>query len=473
MSRQSFKIRTSAVLVAQSSAPSSPENGELYYDSTLNAVGIYQSGSWAYTYALTSSQSQLSLTNNNTAILSLASQGGARTYTIPDAGASASFVMTAGTQSIGGAKTFTTDVTTTGGFVRSNSGFTQTITSAALSANRVLSFPDSNGTNGYFLKTDGSGNLSWASSTYSIGTIDSQTKSANGAVISSLSLVMQTADATYPGLISTGTQTIAGAKTFSSSVTTDGSFVRSNGGFTLTITSAALTGNRVISFPDSDGASGYFLKTDGAGNLSWDSVSGSGVTTVGTIDSQAKSANGAVISGSSIYLQTADATNPGLVSTGTQSIAGAKTFSSSVTTSGSFVLSNGGFTQTISTAALTASRILNFPDSDGVGGYVLSTDGSGNLSWVAQGGGGTPKKDTFTLSATDITNQYIDLSYVALTDSIDFQFGVTVQREGVDYTVSYTGGAGGVTRITFANGLATGGVSALVAGDVVVIKYFH
>lgn len=42
-----------------------------------------------------------------------ASQAAARAYTIPDAGADASFVMTAGTQSVGGAKTFTSDLTTT------------------------------------------------------------------------------------------------------------------------------------------------------------------------------------------------------------------------------------------------------------------------------------------------------------------------------------------------------------------------
>ena len=44
--------------------------------------------------------------------------------------------------------------------------------------------------------TGGAGGIS------SIGTINSQTKSANGAVISGSSLVMQTADATYPGLMS-------------------------------------------------------------------------------------------------------------------------------------------------------------------------------------------------------------------------------------------------------------------------------
>src|SRR6266404_5138908 len=53
------------------------------------------------------------------------------------------------------------------------------------------------------------------------------------------------------------------------------------------------------------------------------SGSSSGVSTVGTIDSQSKSANGLVISGSSIFAQTADASFPGQWSTGTQTLAGA------------------------------------------------------------------------------------------------------------------------------------------------------
>lgn len=43
---------------------------------------------------------------NTTTTITNASQAGARTYTIPDAGASASFVMTAGAQTVAGAKTF-------------------------------------------------------------------------------------------------------------------------------------------------------------------------------------------------------------------------------------------------------------------------------------------------------------------------------------------------------------------------------
>lgn len=80
----------------------------------------------------------------------------------------------------------------------------------------------------------------------------------------------------------------------------------------------------------------------------------------------------------------------------------------------------------------------------------------------------TNDKAEYTLSAGDITNGYIDLTEVALTDSIDFVFygsGLT-SREGVDYTVNYTGGVSSKTRITF-----SAHTPALVATDVVLIKY--
>lgn len=63
------------------------------------------------------------------------------------------------------------------------------------------------------IETTGSG-----SGVGSIGTINSQTKSADGAVVAGTDLVMQTADATYPGLVSTGAQTIAGVKTFNDDI---------------------------------------------------------------------------------------------------------------------------------------------------------------------------------------------------------------------------------------------------------------
>lgn len=86
----------------------------------------------------------------------------------------------------------------------------------------------------------------------------------------------------------------------------------------------------------------------------------------------------------------------------------------------------------------------------------------------------TPNKETIVLSGTDITNQYVDLAHVAKTNSILFMVqgsGSLLEGTSYDYSVSYTGGAGGNTRITFLNGLATGGTSALVATDVVQVNY--
>jgi hypothetical protein len=71
--------------------------------------------------------------------------------------------------------------------------------------------------------------------------------------------------------------------------------------------------------------------------------SGSGVTTIGAIDTTPTAANGARISGSSLFMQYADASFPGLVSTTTQSFAGNKTFTGNLTVSGATTL-NGNTT---------------------------------------------------------------------------------------------------------------------------------
>lgn len=79
--------------------------------------------------------------------------------------------------------------------------------------------------------------------------------------------------------------------------------------------------------------------------------------------------------------------------------------------------------------------------------------------------------EALTLNGTDITNQYKDLAQVAVTGSIFFLVNGLWQRPTTDYTISYTGGAGGKTRLTFAGDLATGGGAELVSGDVIYIQY--
>ena len=84
----------------------------------------------------------------------------------------------------------------------------------------------------------------------------------------------------------------------------------------------------------------------------------------------------------------------------------------------------------------------------------------------------TTFKEVFTLNATNITNGYVDLQKVATTGSVSLQpSGAGAQLETVDFTVNYTGGASSKTRVTFAGGLAVGGVSALANGDVIEVAY--
>lgn len=177
-----------------------------------------------------------------------------------------------------------------------------------------------------------------------------------------------------------------------------------------------------------------------SGAVSGSNLSGtnSGDVTLAAVGST-PSTNGASLSGQVLTLQPADATNPGLLSTSAQSIAGVKTFSVAPVSSADAVSSN----ELVRFSQLSALTFVN-------------------------------NKELFVLSGTNITNQYVDLAHVAKTNSIYLAVkgaGAIIEGASYDYSVSYTGGSGGNTRVTFLNELATGGASALIAGDVVVFQY--
>lgn len=85
--------------------------------------------------------------------------------------------------------------------------------------------------------------------------------------------------------------------------------------------------NQAASLPA--GTNGQVL-TISSGAPTWVTSSSTGVTGVGALDGTTKSANAAAIVGANIFMQTADGTNPGVVSTGTQTFAGVKTFNNNV-----------------------------------------------------------------------------------------------------------------------------------------------
>lgn len=185
------------------------------------------------------------------------------------------------------------------------------------------------------------------------------------------------------------------------------------------------------------GSTGQLLTVVG-GLPAWATLT-TDVTTIGTFNSQTSQANGLFISGNTLYAQAATTTNPGMV----------------------IVPAAGGL------ALSTASLSIN------TDGSTVKVNGSNALESIQ------PNEERITLSGTNITNQYVDLAHVAFGSSASansvtlFPNGGPMQLKTVDYTVSLTGGSGGVTRVTFAGDLATGGGAALVASDILVIDYSY
>ena len=77
-------------------------------------------------------------------------------------------------------------------------------------------------------------------------------------------------------------------------------------------------------------------------------------------------------------------------------------------------------------------------------------------------------KESLTLSGADITNQYKDLSKLIATNSLVLEVMGVIQIQGTDYTLSTVGG---VTRVSFAGDLASGGAISLQSGDVLYCQY--
>ena len=252
---------------------------------------------------------------------------------------------------------------------------------------------------------------SWAATIPSAVTVGSVgSSSANGLTITNNVLSLSPADVSNPGIITTGTQTFAGAKTFAS--------IASSGTLSVTgnLSNANLTASKVV-FSDASkvlsssgtvgvnqggtGAStftsGGIIVGNGTSALStinpgtngqilvsrlgaWSVENASPAVTLGAVNASSTAKGLTISAGGEISLSPADVSNPGIISTGTQTFAGAKTFSSIISTGDGSVSGNLSVTGNVTNSALTASK-------------VVFTDISKNLSssgtvGVAQGGTG-------------------------------------------------------------------------------------
>jgi len=222
----------------------------------------------------------------------------------------------------------------------------------SLTTTTTFTWPDGDGTTQQVLQTNGSGTLSWASVT----TAASPIFSGNPTLTNAGEFRWQ--EATVNGTDYIGFKA-------PDSVTTSTTFT----------------------WPDGDGSANQLMVTDGSGNLSWVDFDPVGLATTAT---------GTVLTLSDTLIT---ATQP----IGLDNQSALRYYELDANGSNYIAFQ--------APASVTADVTFTLPDGDGTSGQVLSTNGSGTLSWVTQSGGGsgTTGLDTtatgtvMTLSDTLIT----------------------------------------------------------------------
>ena len=213
-----------------------------------------------------------------------------------------------------------------------------------------------------------------------------------------------------------------------------------NASVTSVATNGSITAG-TVTYPNTDGTVGQVLTTNGSGALSWTTVAGGGGSGdmlkadnlsglasastartnlgLGTIATQAASAvavTGGTINGTSIgATTTSTGAFTSLTASTTLGVTGATTLSSTLGVAGNTTLTNtgtaselrfnepsaSGTNYTAFKAAAQAGNVTyTLPTADGTSGQVLSTNGTGTLSWATASGGGGGTSTSVIASTT-------------------------------------------------------------------------
>jgi hypothetical protein len=164
---------------------------------------------------------------------------------------------------------------------------------------------------------------------------------------------------------------------------------------TISATGAALTNLTVsnnliagtVTYPKTHGANQQVLTTTGSGTLTWTTPS-AGISGVGTMTTTSYP-NGATVSGNNIILAAANETNGGVLTSGTQTIGGQKSFKAAVTNSeaAGFACCTIDFSQSNLAYTNASPSAFGLTGMKNGGTYTLAVQGtaSGLSSFSASG----------------------------------------------------------------------------------------
>jgi hypothetical protein len=324
---------------------------------------------------------------------------------------------------------------------------TDIVTSGNLKAG-AITYPNTAGTNGQVLTSNGAGNASWISpTTVSVGKISS-TSNANGATIASGVLNLTPADESNGGIVTNGTQSFSGLKTFnnginyikvSSSPTLDQSNISRNAAtsgtslwqsFTAGINgilssvewqmssplSPASAAPVTVKIYNGEGTSGALLGT--ANGMSPSTT----ISNPSFVPFDLSSSNIKVIAGQlyTIQLTTTIAQSTFLTlnsvnaySNGRASLGATldyifNTYVNATSTDSYLPLTGGSLTGNLSTSGTLTAGTVTYPNAHGTNGQVLTSTGSGTLTWT------TSTADAGTLTGTTLNSTVTGSSLTSL-----------------------------------------------------------
>jgi len=261
-----------------------------------------------------------------------------------------------------------------------------------LSLGDVSKLKISGGDNGYFLQTDGTGNLSWAAGgggggNGTPGGANTQVQFNDGGafggdsgftydkITNTLRVENITAGDTSDDTVNIiGNVAVSGNIELSGNLALGGSF--------------AANGNLSADYFIGDGGLLSNITTDVANYVRQSNQAN--ITSLGNLEFL--NVDGNVITFGDI--ETSGNILAGNISLSSNINAGNGYFVSNVTVAGNLNIQSGsrlrvtGNINTIGSPNITLGTISNIHITGGVNGYVLATDGAGNLSWAAPGGGG-------------------------------------------------------------------------------------